>query len=42
MLCSSLHVKLHYNGYPGENKDIQFWTRFFLLQCFNFKGKKLN
>ncbi|CAJ2678938.1 protein LTO1 homolog [Trifolium pratense] len=24
MLCSSLHVKLHYNGYPGENKDIQF------------------
>ncbi|WJX45715.1 hypothetical protein P8452_32576 [Trifolium repens] len=24
MLCSSLHVKLHYNGYPGGEKDIQF------------------
>ena len=28
MLCSSLHVKLHYNGYPAEANDTQFWTTF--------------
>lgn len=32
MVCSSLHVKLHYNGYPkssAEANDTQFWRTSF-------------
>jgi len=39
MLCSSLHVKLHYNGYPGAINVTHFWTRFCILLCSHFKGK---
>jgi len=40
MICSSLHVKLHYNGYPAEANDTQFWTPLLVISAVLIIKKK--